>query len=51
MALHSLGHIASLDALPAAMGSTFEPNAAHRAAYERGAQRHATLYSTLVADR
>ncbi len=48
LTLESLGHIDDLDALPAAVGETFQPSSDHREAYAEGAERHARLYHLLV---
>ena len=51
LALEALGEIDTLEALPAEIGETRQPDREHRAAYMAGAARHYRLYDLLVAHR
>ncbi len=48
LALEALGHIQSLDQVPAAMGATCRPVPEHELIYAAGAERHRRLYHLLV---
>ncbi|MDQ5852315.1 MAG: FGGY-family carbohydrate kinase, partial [Chloroflexota bacterium] len=48
LALEALGHIRSLDQLPAAMGTTCQPVSERGPIYAAGADRHHRLYHLLV---
>jgi gluconokinase len=48
LALHALGVIPHLDALPLAPEGIFTPDAAYHARYREGAERHRQLYGVLI---
>lgn len=48
LALHALGMIAGLDALPAALGRTCRPQADAAPIYQSAAERHRRLYELLI---
>lgn len=47
-ALEALGRIERLDALPARIATTFEPDAQRHVIYRRGLERHLDLYNRLL---
>ncbi|HEY7064838.1 MAG TPA: gluconokinase [Chloroflexota bacterium] len=49
LALEALGAIPSVEAVPAALGPTFEPNPTHHARYQAALARQQRLYDILIA--